>query len=122
MSLDLSLLGEPRTVPCRCERCDHEHEREDRERFYDANITHNLARMFDEAGIYQILWHGDDLVAGDVLPRLEAALVEMRADPERFRAFEPTNKWGSYEDAMAFLRRVIEMCREHPTARLRCSR
>lgn len=59
MSLDVYLQGEPKKVKCYCD-CGHEHEREESERFYSANITHNLGNMAQAAGIYHPVWRPEE--------------------------------------------------------------
>jgi hypothetical protein len=89
---------------------------------YQSNITHNLNSMFEEAGVYDILWRGDGLRAGDVLPRLDHALTLMKAEPEHFRKFDAPNGWGTYAHAVPWLEDIVDACRKHPAATIRCSR
>ena len=84
---------------------------------FDANITHNLNRMANEAGIYDVLWHPEErAVAGDMIPALEAAIDRMEADPDHFRQFDAPNGWGTYDDFLPWLKRLLEACREYPDA------
>lgn len=123
MSLDLYLQSAvPTTKTCRCADCGNEHAVSEPEVYFDVSITHNLSAMFGHAGVYSILWRGGGLRAGDVLPKLEAALADMRARPEHFRTFDAPNGWGTYRDAVPWLARVVDACREYPDAVLRCSR
>ena len=123
MSLDLYLNApEGAEVPCVCTTCDNKHTRTDRPEYFRRNITHNLGGMFDEAGVYEILWRGDGLVAKDVLPKLAGALATMRAEPDRFKAFNAENGWGTYDGALAFLSAVVRACEEFPEGVLRCCR
>jgi hypothetical protein len=122
VSLDLYLYGPTRRVVCQCVGCGNDHERDDRELLYTSNCTHNLTAMFGAAGVYEILWRGDDLIAGEQVVALETGLADMRARPDFFRTFNPKNKWGDYEGALAFLSSFVAACREHPTAILSCSR
>lgn len=105
MSLDLSLI-------CGC--C--------KRAAFETNITHNLGKMFRDAGVYDILWHGDDRRAGEQVAALEAAVTMMEADPERFSALSASNGWGTYEQALPWLREVVTAFKEYPDATLRCSR
>ena len=121
MSLDLYINGPAVERDCECDKCGSLHKALHVETYFDRNITPNLNAMFGEAGVYEILWRGDGLVAGDVLPKLEAALVLMKADEPRFRKFDAKNGWGTYPDAIGFLEAVVEACREYPSGVLRCS-
>ena len=53
---------------------------------YSGNITHNLNKMAEEAGIYKCLWHPYELyenpTAGMLVPHLEAGLLKLKSHPE----------------------------------------
>src|SRR3990167_8853705 len=69
-----------------------QHDDEYQEPVYEANITHNLNRMADEAGLYEALWRPDehDLTAAkQLIEPLERGLQALRADPEKFKSFNP---------------------------------
>ena len=86
------------------------------------NITHNLKDMFREAGIHDLLWRGDGKIAGEIIGELCAGLALMEADPERFRKHNDPGGWGTYPNALRFLRSVIASCASHPDGIVRCSR
>lgn len=91
---------------------------------YSANVTHNLAGMAREAGLYQCLWHPGDVGvthARQLIEPLRAAIVAMLADPERFRRYNPANGWGDYEGFLAFCRRLADACEEYPDAEVEAS-
>jgi len=86
---------------------------------YSANITHNLNRMADEAGIYEHLWHPEMVglaKAGELITPLERGLRLLESEPERFDQFNAPNGWGKREDLVRFVREYLEACREHPEA------
>lgn len=92
---------------------------------FTANITHNLNTMAREAGIYEALWRPEEIpvtVAGGLIPLLREGLAKLEAEPDRFRAFNPPNKWGSYEGLVAFVRRYLAACLEFPDATVRACR
>jgi len=119
MSLDLSLVVA--NAPCTCE-CGHQHTSTTPREVYSSNITHNLNKMFEAAGVYRILWHGEGLVAGEVVEKLEAAHKDMVANPKTYMVHDAPNGWGTYPDAVQWLEEVIQACKEHPAATLVCSR
>lgn len=45
---------------------------------------------------------------------LRAGIETMQAEEDAMRAMEPSNGWGSYEGALAYLCRVAAACAEHP--------
>lgn len=86
---------------------------------YSGNVTHNLAPMAREAGIYEALWRPDELKirkAVELIPILKAGLDLLQEDPERFRMFNPENGWGTYEVLVEFVRNYLTACQENPVA------
>lgn len=63
----------------------------------------------------------DGLRAEVASPLLRAASKAMAEDPERFRALEPENGWGSYEGALRYLRGILAACEDHPWATVQVS-
>lgn len=92
---------------------------------YHSNMTSNVSGMWDDAGIELRLYCYDREHAGDearvVAPLLTEAIHKMEADPERYRAMEPSNGWGSYEGTLSFLRKLRDACLMYPNARIRGS-
>ena len=92
---------------------------------YWRNITHNLGKMAAEAGIYEALWRPEEInvaTAEQLVPLLEAGLETLRADPERFKKFNPENGWGDYEGLVNFVEAYLEACKENPDAEVNVSR
>lgn len=88
---------------------------------FSANITHNLADMAREAGIYEHLWHPERAgvkIAGDLIPALRIALECMKSDPARFRAHNAPNGWGLYENFVPWLDDLLEACIKYPDAQI----
>jgi len=92
---------------------------------YSANITHNLGRMADAAGIYKALWRPEEIgvtLADQLIAPLEQGLRLLQSEPEVFKAFNPDNGWGSYEGFVAFVEKYLEACRRNPAATVSVSR
>ncbi len=92
---------------------------------YEANITHNLGGMAEEAGIYQHLWRPEELgitKASELIGSLSIALAILEKDPERFEKFNPKNGWGDYAGLVRFVRHYLAACLAHPDAQIRISR
>lgn len=86
---------------------------------YTANYTHNCNHMAEAAGIYEHLWHPDRIgitKAGQLIVPLTVGLELMRSDPERFKKFNPSNGWGSYDTFVPWIARYLDACTEHPDA------
>lgn len=91
----------------------------------DLNITHNLADMAIEAGIYKHLWRPEELgitKGGQLIAALQTGLALLKADPERFRKHNPENGWGTYEGLVNFVEMYLKACEEHPDADVVVSR
>ena len=89
------------------------------------NITHNLAEMADEAGIYNILWRpeeNDIKVAAQLIFPLNDAINAMKENPARFSAHNADNGWGTYKDFLPWLEELLAVCIEHPDGKVSASR
>lgn len=92
---------------------------------YEANITHNLGKMADAAGIYKPLWRPDEIglrFARDLVAPLTNGLELLRDDPEHFKAFNPPNGWGSYDTLVQFVEEYLLACKAFPSAEIEVSR
>jgi hypothetical protein len=86
---------------------------------FDANITHNLGKMADKAGIYQACWHPEEIgatCAADIIPLLEKGVEDMKARPEYFKQFDASNGWGLYIHFLPWVENYLNACREYPDA------
>lgn len=107
MSLDISLLDR------------------DGQEVYEGNITHNLNKMADAAGIYQHLWRPDEIgidFAALLIVPLSRGLEKLKADPEHYKTFDSPNGWGLYIHFVPFVERYLAACIEHSDARISVSR
>jgi hypothetical protein len=92
---------------------------------FSANVTHNLNKMADAAGIYDALWRPDEIgiaTAKQLVPLLRSGLERLRADPPRFEALNPENGWGSYKGFVPWVAAYLQACEEYPEATVRVSR
>lgn len=87
---------------------------------YSGNITHNLGRMAEEAGIYMCLWRPHELyknpTAEKLVQHLESGLLKLRSHPDHYRQFDSPNGWGTYENFVPFVEEVLKACKKHPKA------
>jgi hypothetical protein len=118
---------------------------EENETVYDANITHNLGKMADKAGIYEALWRPhrlkpdynipeddhkaewafEDSVetqAKEIIEILEKGLTDLKARPDYFSQFNSPNGWGMYEHFVPFVENYLNACKEFPEAFIAVSR
>lgn len=58
--------------------------------------------------------------------RMQQNLVWLEAfgkeSPERFKRFNPDNRWGTYEELVNFVQEYLNACRQWPEAEVRVSR
>lgn len=92
---------------------------------YTANITHNLGRMADAAGIYMAVWRPEEIgiqIAAQLIEPLTAGLELLKSDPERFKAYDAPNGWGVYKHLVKFVEDYLAACKENPGATVRACR
>ena len=92
---------------------------------YDANITHNLNKMAEEAGIYKHLWRPEEIgvtKAQQLIAPLRAGLELLKAYPARFEKHNASNGWGMYEHFVPFVEQYLAACEENPDATVEVSR
>ena len=79
---------------------------------WDRNYTHNTNRMLRAAGFgFRDI---DGMSAADAVARIEDAIRELKANPDRYREMNPENGWGSYEGILDVLCEFAQACHEHP--------
>lgn len=86
---------------------------------YSAKITHNLNTMASEAGIYKHLWRPDEIgieTARELIDPLREGLHKLKSNPEKYKAFNPSNGWGNYEGFVRFVSEYLDACYENPDA------
>jgi len=89
---------------------------------YSRNITHNLTGMWNKAGIYDSLYNSHRMRPKEIIGLLRSGLAHMEDNPAEYRLLEPENGWGSYENALEFLRDVIAICSRYPNATIGISK
>ncbi len=92
---------------------------------YENNITHNLGKMADKAGIYKYLWRPEELhiyTASELIEPLKAGLKELKSKPKKYKKYNPSNGWGKYENLVEFVEDYLNACIKYPSATLSISR
>lgn len=79
------------------------------------NYTYNVSPMYVKA-LGCSLSDLHDSNCGESIERLRKAVIEMSEHPADYRALNPSNGWGNYEGALAYLRKLYEGCIQHPKA------
>jgi hypothetical protein len=84
---------------------------------HEVNITHNLARMARHADLYDPLWAPPYGVQADLMrPAWAHGARNLRLDPAKFQAMNPSNGWGTYEDLLVAVDGLIEASIRWPRA------
>lgn len=89
---------------------------------FTANITHNLASMAREAGIYTPLWQPEEYgieKAFQLILLLEAGLERLIGEKARLEKFSPANGWGNHAALVEFVKTYLAACRKSPDAAVR---
>lgn len=92
---------------------------------FDANITHNLNKMADAAGIYVACWRPEEIgatKASDIIPILEKGFEDMKTRPEHYKQFDSPNGWGLYIHFLPWVESYLNACRKYPDAIIEVSR
>ena len=116
-----------------------------KESLYNANITHNLGKMAEAAGLYEALWRpyqlkeGYNIPEGDyqaeykfeeanpvqaheIIPIIEKGLKDMKARPKHYETFNSSNGWGMYEHFVPFIEKYLNALKQYPEAFVECDR
>lgn len=121
MSLDVYLT---QSRDCHCDECGHKHTNP-KACVFEKNITHNLNRMAEAAGIYNALWNPEKIgitKASQLIPILEEGLAKLKSDPEEYKEYNPDNGWGKYENLVDFTEDYLKACKELPDADISVSK
>lgn len=113
MSLDVYLNNPP------CPHCGKG------EMVFSSNITHNLNKMAEEAGIYKHCWRPEEIgikKASQLIQPLRNAITKMKADPSRFEKHNAPNGWGMYKHFVPWLEEYLAACEANPEAKVEVSR
>lgn len=95
------------------------------ETVFDHNITHNLGKMADAAGFYKYLWRHEEMgieTAQQLIEPLINGIAELVANPDKYRPLSASNGWGTYEQFLPWLRRLLQDCKNYPYALIGASR
>lgn len=109
----------------------------DEECDYYLGITHNLGEMASQCGLYNPLWRPYRLYnikddsdeaesfraeAGELLDAIEWGLKELKSNPQKYKSYNPSNGWGSYEGLVEFTEKYICMIKKFPDSLVEVSR
>ncbi len=91
---------------------------------FDRNITHNLQKMAEEAGLEYAMWYPhtyDVRFAGELVPYIVAGVLNLRNDPTYYQKFNAVNGWGSLHNLVEVASAYAEACIKYQHARVEVS-
>lgn len=88
----------------------------------DWNYTHNCNGMVRDAGVPDWLQWDDGISSPDLVAKLATAIAGLEAEPDRFRAMNPSNGWGDYDSLLETLKEIHAQAVKFPSARWSVSR
>ena len=89
------------------------------------NVTHNLNKMAEAVGLYEILWRPEEIgitSATQMIAPLEIAIKEFESSPDKYKVYNPLNGWGNYNIFVSFCKSVLRTCQENPDAVIEAGR
>lgn len=92
---------------------------------YSGNITHNLTKMAEAAGLYEAMWRPEEIgitKAKQLIEPLTVGLNRLTSAPKKYQKFNAPNGCGMYEHFVPFVREYLAACVEHPDADVVASR
>jgi hypothetical protein len=99
---------------------------------FSQNITHNLNTMAmtvelsNGMTLYDVMWRPDEQqglkYARDIAELLDEGWNILLSDPDKFKIFNPSNGWGSYDGLVNFVYNYRNACWDNPDAELSVSR
>ena len=110
------------------------------EELFWANITHNLGKMAEAAGIYEALWrpyrlHKDykhfdiyedefafeqsiTIYASDIVDIIEKGYKKLKSKPEYYSKYNSPNGWGMYENFVPWVEKYLEALKLYPDSKV----
>lgn len=116
MSLDVSLLRKKTTFYEDTGESITEYEH-----VYDKNITHNLNKMANAAGIYRAMWRPEELFDGEIkaeqiIEILKNGLTWLKDNKVEAEKYNSPNGWGTYSNFVKFVKNYLSACKKYPKA------
>lgn len=73
----------------------------------DANITWNVRKIIELST--GLPWHNEanNGYCKDVIPHIEAGLLELKTHPEKYKPYEAKNGWGTVDGVIRFFEKIL---------------
>lgn len=92
---------------------------------FQSNITHNLGKMAQAAGIYYHLWRPEEIGitnASELIEPLKEGLKKLKENPEEYEKYSADNGWGTYKQFLPWIAEYLQACIDYPEAEIEVSR
>lgn len=92
---------------------------------WERSITHNLNKMAQKAGLYEVMWYPDKLeikTANQAIKYLEKGLKYLKQNKNQLKKYEPENGWGTYDNLVEFVAEYLSNCRQYPDSQIYITR
>lgn len=79
------------------------------------SYTYNVSSMYKKAmgGTLNVFY---GMIGQEMISILEKGIEEMESNREEYKELNPNNGWGNYDDALKFLKDILNACKENPDA------
>lgn len=67
--------------------------------------------------IWNLEWTAIHL-SGDLIKPLEDGIADMVLNPDKYQPLSASNGWGTYEQFIPWLQKLLEACRQCPNAEI----
>jgi hypothetical protein len=81
---------------------------------HSQNITHNVNKMWMNAGCYDALYNSEGKKAKTISKILFKAIINMEENKEKYEKLNSPNGWGLYIDALPWLKELYSACMQYP--------
>ena len=73
----------------------------------DANITWNVREIIKNSTGLPWINEANNGLCLDVIPKIQEGITELVRNGEKYKTYEPDNKWGSVEGTVRFFRTIV---------------
>lgn len=88
---------------------------DDKEIYFERNITNNVAKMADVCVCWDEIFRGKGIsTSKEAIPFILQAMQIIANNPDKVREKEPGNGWGTIEHFYNFLQELLWGCLEYP--------
>jgi hypothetical protein len=92
---------------------------------YKAHLGTDAIKMAGAANVFNVIWNPENFgvsKASDIAPHLERGIEILEKDPDFYKSLQSEEKWSTYENFLAWLKRYLSACRNHPNAEIHIDR